>query len=110
MTGDGDKGAEARGRDLDKGGTEQGAAGTKPLREYTDNRQAAVAEWVSLWPIFEVCVKETGYEVGGKLRETWWRQAAAEQQLEANLKKNRQQQGRGGDGNPTGVVRRREGS
>ena len=49
------------------------AAGTKSLREYIDKRQATVAEWVALRPIFEVCAKETGYEGGGKLREPWWR-------------------------------------
>ena len=57
------------------------AEGTKPLREYIDKRQAKVAEWVALWPIFEVCEKETGYEGGGELREPWWQQEAAEQQL-----------------------------
>ena len=62
------------------------AAGTKPLREYIDKRQATVAEWVALRPIFEVCAKKTGYEGGGKLHEPWWRQAAVEQQLEATLK------------------------
>ena len=44
------------------------AAGTKPLREYINNRQDMVAEWVALRQIFEVCAKETGYEVGGRLR------------------------------------------
>ena len=41
------------------------AAGTKPLMEYTKKRQAVVVEWVALRPIFEVCVKETGYMGGG---------------------------------------------
>ena len=40
--------------------------GTKPLWEYIDKRQAKVLEWVALWPIFEVCVNETGYKGGGK--------------------------------------------
>ena len=62
------------------------AAGTKLLREYIYQRQAAVAEWVALWTKFEVCTKETVYDGGGKLRERWWRQAAAEQQLKATLK------------------------
>ena len=30
-------------------------AGTKPLQEYIDKRQATEAEWVTLWQIFEVC-------------------------------------------------------
>ena len=62
------------------------AAGTKPLREYINKSQVMVVELVYLWPIFEVSAKETGYEGGGKLREPWSRQAAAEQKLEATLK------------------------
>ena len=62
------------------------AAGTKPLKEYIEKRQAAVAEWVSLWPIFGVCAKDTGYGVGGKLREPWWQQEAVEKQLGDALK------------------------
>ena len=61
-------------------------AGTKPLQEYIDKRQATVSEWAELRPIFEVCTKDTGYEGGGKLRGPWWRQEAAEQQLETTLK------------------------
>ena len=45
-----------------------------------------VAEWVALQTIFEVCTKEKGYKGGGKLHDLWWRQAAAEQQLEAMMK------------------------
>ena len=41
------------------------ATGTKPLWEYIERRQAAVAEWVSLRPIFKVCAKDTGFEGGG---------------------------------------------
>ena len=37
-------------------------AGTEPLQDYMNKRQATVAEWVALCPIFEVCAKETGYE------------------------------------------------
>ena len=61
-------------------------AGTKRLREYIENRQATVADWVALWPIFEVCAKDTVYEGGGKLCEPWWRQEDANQQLEATSK------------------------
>ena len=39
-------------------------AGTKPLMNYINKRQATVKEWVSICPIFEVCVKEMGYEGG----------------------------------------------
>ena len=56
------------------------------LREYISKRKAAVAEWVDLRQIFEVCAKDTGYEGGGGYCEPWWRQAAAEKQLEAMLK------------------------
>ena len=52
------------------------AEGTKPIWEYINKRQAMVAGWVALWPIFEVCAKDMGYEGGGKLCETWWQQAA----------------------------------
>ena len=36
-------------------------AGENHLKTY---RQATVAEWVALWPIFDVCMKETGYGGG----------------------------------------------
>ena len=62
------------------------AAGTKPLREYIDKRQATVAEWVSLRTIFEVCTKDMGYEGGGRVREQWWRQTAAERHMKTMLK------------------------
>ena len=42
--------------------------GTQPLQTYLDRSQAAVAEWVALRPIFDVCVMGTGYEVGGVSR------------------------------------------
>ena len=38
---------------------------TKLLREHINKRQAKVAEWVALWPIFEVYEKDTGYVGGG---------------------------------------------
>ena len=43
--------------------------GTKPIREYIESRQATVVEWVTLRPVFEVCVKDTGFEGGGKEQE-----------------------------------------
>ena len=43
------------------------AAVKKPLRDYINKRQAMVAEWVALRPIFEVCAKKTGYEGRGKV-------------------------------------------
>ena len=45
------------------------ATGTKPLREYTERRQATVAEWVALRTIFKVCTKETGFEGGGRVQD-----------------------------------------
>ena len=51
-----------------------------------DSTTINLADWVALRPIFEVYAKETGYKGGGKLREPWWRQVAAEQQMEATLK------------------------
>ena len=36
---------------------------------------------VTLWPSFNVFARDTDYEGGERLRFTWWRQAAAEQQL-----------------------------
>ena len=42
------------------------ATGTKPLWEYIERRQATVAEWIALRPIFEVCAKDTGFEGRGK--------------------------------------------
>ena len=56
-------------------------AGTQPIRTYVDMQQAAVAEWVALRPIFDVCTRKTGYEGGGRLGVPWWRQEAAENQL-----------------------------
>ena len=36
--------------------------GTQMLRTYVDRRQAAVAEWVATWPIFDMCERYMGYE------------------------------------------------
>ena len=49
----------------------QGAV-TQTLRAYVKRRQATVAEWVDTRPIFDVCVQETGFEGGGRLRVPWW--------------------------------------
>ena len=46
---------------------------------------------------------------GGKLRELWWRQAAAEQQLEDTLKHILPASGSGGNRNQTGVSGERKG-
>ena len=41
---------------------------THPLQTYVDRIQVTVVEWVSLRPIFDVCVRETGYDGRGTLR------------------------------------------
>ena len=50
-----------------------------------DRSQAAVAEWVALQTISDVCSSKTDYARGGKLRVPWWRQATAEKQLRVML-------------------------
>ena len=45
----------------------------KPLQEYIERRQATVAEWVALYPIFEVYAREKGFKGGGRARKQWWR-------------------------------------
>ena len=63
----------------------QEAAGNQSARIYIEQRQATVAQWVELRPLFEVCTRETGYEVGGPRRNVWWRQEATEKKLWATL-------------------------
>ena len=41
---------------------------------------------MALRPIFDVCARDTGYERGGRLRVTWWRQEAAENHLKFKVK------------------------
>ena len=55
--------------------------GKHSLRTYVDRQQVTVGEWVAIRPIFDVCVRETGYEGGGRLRVPWWRKKAAENHL-----------------------------
>ena len=52
------------------------AAGTQSEMIYIGRRQGMVAQWVALWPIFEVCARDTVYTGGGLRRDTWWRQEA----------------------------------
>ena len=42
------------------------AAGTQSDRIYIEQWQTTVAQWVALRPLVEVCVRETGYEGGGR--------------------------------------------
>ena len=50
-----------------------------------DRRQTTVAEWVTLWTIFDVFVREMGNEGGGILWVPWWRQEASENQLRVTV-------------------------
>ena len=52
---------------------------------YIEIRQANVAQWVALRPIFEVCAGEKGYKGGRRRREYWWRQEETEKKLRYNL-------------------------
>ena len=45
-----------------------------------------MADWVALFPVLEVCDRDTGYEEGGRRQEPWWRQMASRKQLSATLK------------------------
>ena len=61
------------------------AAGTQSARTYIERRQATVDHWVALHILFEVCARDTGYDGGGSMSQTWWRQEATEKQLRATL-------------------------
>ena len=63
----------------------QEAAGTQSARIYIERRQATVAQWVALRPLFEVCKRYTRYEGGGRRRKVCWHQEATEKQLWATL-------------------------
>ena len=34
-------------------------------------KKGTVEHWVALRPVFEVCIRETGYEEGGRMRDAW---------------------------------------
>ena len=63
---------------------------------YIQQRQATVAHWVALRPLFEVCVRETRHEGGGWRRKVWWRQEATEKQFGPLWKTRRKLKGGGG--------------
>ena len=46
-------------------GCVQESAGMQSAATYISHRQGAVAQWVELIPIFEVCAREKGYNEGG---------------------------------------------
>ena len=60
-------------------------AGTQTLGAYIDKRQVTVAEWLELRPILDIFNIETGYEGGGRRRETWWRQTADRKHMRSML-------------------------
>ena len=79
-------------------------AGNQTLGTYIDKRQATVVYWVVLRLILNICNRETGYEGGGRRRDTWWRQTPDRKQLSAALEDILWCQGNGID-NPSGVER-----
>ena len=63
----------------------QEAVVTQSAMTYIGRRQATVAQWVALRPLFGVFAMEKGCEGDGCRREAWWRQEAIEKQLWATL-------------------------
>ena len=61
------------------------AVGTHIARIYIEQRQANVAQWVALRPLFYVCAREAGNERVFQRRKVWGRQEATEKQLQATL-------------------------
>ena len=64
-----------------------------------------MVEWVTLWPIFDVCEKDMGYEGGGELQMQWRRQVSEDNQLKSTVEeilvatrvRRRQESGRSGE-------------
>ena len=81
----------------------QEAAGTQSARIYIEKRQATVAQWVALRPLFEVCARDTGYKGGGRRRKAWWRQEATEKQLRSTLADSRESKRRRRIGGEMGI-------
>ena len=79
-------------------------AGNQTLGTNIDKGQATVVVWVVLRPILNICNRETGYEVGGRHRNTWWQQTSDPKQLSAALEDIWWWQGKGIE-NPSGVER-----
>ena len=72
----------------------QEEAVTQSVRIYIEIRQATVAQWVAIRPLFEVCARETGYEGGRRRMEVWWFQEATEKQLRVTLADSWEAKGR----------------
>ena len=60
-------------------------AGTQLLQTYIDRSQETMVDWVALQPFFYLCARETGYDRGRNLQETWRIQASSEKQLRVTL-------------------------
>ena len=46
------------------------AAGTQVEMTYIRRRQGTLTQWVVLHMIFKICARDTGYEGGGRIRDT----------------------------------------
>ena len=79
------------------------AAGTQSARIYIERRQATVAQWVVLRPLFDVCARETGYEGGGRRRKVCWRQEVTVKQLRATMEDSREAKRRRRSGGEMGM-------
>ena len=74
-----------------------------------DRQQATVTEWVDLRPIFDFCVRDTGYEGERILWVPWWMQDSEENQLKVEVEAileaarvRRRQESSRGDGSEGG--------
>ena len=47
------------------------AEGTQDIRTYINRNQIMVSQWVVLRTIFEACMREMGYEGGGRSWDPW---------------------------------------
>ena len=66
------------------------AAGTQSDRIYIEQWQTTVAQWVALRTLFEVCARDTGYEIGGAEEEGVLAPRGDGKQLQANLEDSRE--------------------
>ena len=53
--------------------------------KYINRQNTTVLEWMALWPIYEVCEKDTGYDGRGGRCEPWWRQTVPMEQMRATI-------------------------
>ena len=79
------------------------AAGTQSARIYIEQRHATLAKWVGIHPLFEVCVRQTGYRGGGRKIKAWWRQEATEKHLRDTLEDSQEAKRRRRSGGEMGM-------